>query len=69
MSESTPSAYILTPIPTPILIPRPRPRPKPAVKIPPTPRPRPKWIPELIPVDMDEFDKMEMAKKTDQYQN
>ena len=42
---ATPSAYISTPIQTPIPISKPTPKQ----------RPRPKHIPESLPIDMDEF--------------
>ena len=53
-------------IPTPIPISRLGPRPRPAIRFPSVPIPRSRRISELLPIDMDEFDKMEMIKP-DQY--
>ena len=52
----------MLPASIPTLIRKSRPRPRPAIRIAPTPRPRPIRTYELLPINIDEFEKMEMTK-------
>ena len=49
-------------IPTPIPISRLRPIPRPAIRTSPTPIPRPRCTPEFLAIDVDELEKIEIAK-------